>query len=241
MVPPGVHRGAVRPGHAWQTGVGAARVARRDGHVRAALARGERLLPSPIEAYHVVGVAVMMHDLDGGAAVPDFFMNRREETQRYLESRWRRRRVEKDMRHASSRRVDEVRRLAAVLLEQIAQESTVVTGSTCSGSASRRRSCGTASWPRDRHPHVELTPGGTCSRVHGGGISSTSAAPAVDAVSPPPPASSARSRPRPLGSGRVRALPGRSRRPCSSSTTPRTPTTDPGRGDRGVTGTVSTF
>ncbi|WP_369060631.1 hypothetical protein [Kocuria rhizophila] len=80
----------------------------------------------PIEAYHVVGVAVMIVTWMVERQYV-FFMHRREETQRILDAARSRDSAEKDMRHASSRRVDEVRRLAGGLLEQIAQESSVVT------------------------------------------------------------------------------------------------------------------
>lgn len=83
-------------------------------------------VPLPIEAYHVVGVAVMIVTWMVERQY-NFFMNRREEMQRILEAARSGDEAEKDMRHASSRRVDEVRRLAGGLLEQIAQESTVVT------------------------------------------------------------------------------------------------------------------
>ena len=83
-------------------------------------------LPLPVETYHVVGVAVMIVTWMVEQQY-SFFVQRREDTQRTLEAARSREETEKDIRHLSSRRVDEVRRLAGGLLEQIAQESAEVT------------------------------------------------------------------------------------------------------------------
>ncbi|RKQ34875.1 hypothetical protein [Kocuria tytonis] len=80
----------------------------------------------PVETYHVVGVAVMITTWMVERQY-DFFLRRSEETQRILDNARARDEAEKDMRHASSRRVDEVRRLAGGLLEQIAHDSAEVT------------------------------------------------------------------------------------------------------------------
>ena len=80
----------------------------------------------PIEAYHVVGIAVIIVTWMVERQY-NVFVHRSAETQRILASAREREEAEKDMRHASSRREDEVRRLAGGLLEQIAQESSDVT------------------------------------------------------------------------------------------------------------------
>lgn len=83
-------------------------------------------VPLPVEAYHVVGVAVMIVTWMVERQY-NFFRQRREDTQRILDAARSRDEEEKDIRYASSRRVDEVRRLAGGLLEQIAHENAEVT------------------------------------------------------------------------------------------------------------------
>jgi len=80
----------------------------------------------PIEAYHVVGIAVVLVTWMVERQY-DFFMRRRQDTQRLLATARSRDEAEKGMRYASNRRVDEVRRLAGGLLEQIAKDSSEVT------------------------------------------------------------------------------------------------------------------
>ena len=83
-------------------------------------------VPLPVEAYHVVGVAVMIVTWMVERQY-NYFMQRRQDTQRILDAARTRDEAEKDIRWESSQRVDEVRRLAGGLLEQIAQESGEVT------------------------------------------------------------------------------------------------------------------
>ena len=80
----------------------------------------------PIEAYHGVGIAVVLVTWMVERQY-DFFMRGRQDTQRLLATARSRDEAEKGMRYASNRRVDEVRRLAGGLLEQIAKDSSEVT------------------------------------------------------------------------------------------------------------------
>ncbi|RLY94196.1 hypothetical protein EAE32_02990 [Kocuria tytonicola] len=83
-------------------------------------------VPLPIEAYHVVGVAVMIVTWLVERQY-NFFMRRREDTRRILDAARSRDEAERGIRYASSQRVDVVRRLAGGLLEQIAHETAEVT------------------------------------------------------------------------------------------------------------------
>ncbi|MDO4918182.1 hypothetical protein [Kocuria sp.] len=83
-------------------------------------------IPIPVEAYHVVGVAVMIVTWMVERQY-DYFMRRREDTQRILDAARSGGETEEGMRRASSRRVEEVRRLAGGFLEQIAHDPADVT------------------------------------------------------------------------------------------------------------------
>lgn len=80
----------------------------------------------PIEAYHVVGAAVLLVTWMVERQY-NSFMARQEDTRKILEAARSSDEAEKDMREASSRRVDEVRRLAGGLLERIAHDTSPVT------------------------------------------------------------------------------------------------------------------
>ena len=80
----------------------------------------------PIEMYHVVGIAVVVVTWMVEQQ-HDFFMRRMQDTRRLLATARSRDEAEKGMRYASSRRVDEVRRLAGGLLQRIAKDPAEVT------------------------------------------------------------------------------------------------------------------
>ncbi|WP_144941065.1 hypothetical protein [Kocuria salsicia] len=80
----------------------------------------------PVEAYHVVGAAVLLVTWMVERQYNEFML-RQEDTRRILETARSRDEAETGMRQASSRRVDEVRRLAGGLLERIAQDTSPVT------------------------------------------------------------------------------------------------------------------